>query len=562
MLAHLVIRNFAIIHHLEVPFSRGLTVLTGETGAGKSIVIDALNLLLGGRATTDVIRSEEDQAVVEGVFELDEPQQDRINALLIELGIEACDHELVVRRIVSRSGRNKVFVNGCLTTLTTLQSITRGLVDISGQHEHISLLDAQRHLDILDEFAVLKELRDEMARRFDAVRKLRTELEGLRGSVRDRLHRIDFLRYQLSEIEAARLTVGEDEALELEFSRLKNASKLGDVTVKATQLVYEGESSAISRLSEAASVLGKIAHVDPALTALTERLNEARYALEDVARELSDFGDQIEANPARLDSVQERLEVIKHLKRKHGVDLNSVLSEAASMREELNRLENAEERGAELEAALGKAEGHAMEWARHLSGERREAAALFARSIETELRDLNMKGTTLAVSFDPQTLADPRPHMLSARGIDTVEFLLSPNPGEAAKQLSRIASGGELSRIMLAMKTVLAERDSISTYIFDEVDSGIGGSTADQVGAKIARTAADHQVICITHLAQIASRGQNHYRVEKHVSADRTESVLRLLTPAERVEEIARMLGGTRVTDKTREAAMELLEEV
>lgn len=562
MLAHLVIRNFAIIHHLEVPFSRGLTVLTGETGAGKSIVIDALNLLLGGRATADVIRSEEDQAVVEGVFELDEGQQERINTLLLELGIEACDHELVVRRIVSRSGRNKVFVNGCLTTLTTLQSITRGLVDISGQHEHISLLDSQRHLDILDEFAVLKELRDEMARRFTTVRTLRAELEALRGSVRDRLHRIDFLRYQLSEIEAARLSVGEDEALELEFSRLKNASKLGAVTIKATQLVYDGESSAISRLSEAASALGKIAHVDPALTALTERLNEARFALEDVARDLSDFGDQIEANPARLDSVQERLEVIKHLKRKHGVDLNAVLAEAALMRAELNRLENAEERGAELEIALGTAESHAMEWACQLSGERREAAALFARSIEAELRDLNMKGTTLAVSFDPQTLADPRPNMLTARGIDTVEFLLSPNPGETPKQLSRIASGGELSRIMLAMKTVLAERDSISTYIFDEVDSGIGGSTADQVGAKIARTAVNHQVICITHLAQIASRGQNHYRVEKHISADRTESVLRLLTPEERVEEIARMLGGARVTTKTREAAMELLEEV
>jgi DNA repair protein RecN (Recombination protein N) len=559
MLTHLVIRNFAIIHHLEVPFYKGLTVLSGETGAGKSIVIDALNLLLGGRASTDVIRGDADEAVVEGCFELSAFHKRRTQSILEELGVEPGDNELLIRRIIARSGRNKVFVNGCLTTLGTLQAVTSGLVDISGQHEHISLLDVPRHLDILDEFAALNCLRDEYTGAYSTVQSFRKELESLRGDVRERLHRIDFLKYQLGEIDAAKLKLGEDDELEAEFLRLKNAEKIGDSTQRATFLIYDGEASAVSKLSEASNALAKIEHVDPKIAELHARLNDARYLMEDVARELSEFTDSAESDPARLDAVQARLEALKLLKRKHGHEIAIILEEAERMREELDRLENAEERGAELEKKLEKAERAAIELAVQLSGERREAASVFARALERELHDLNMKSAKLSVQFAPESLEGPNATMLGAKGIDTVEFQFSPNPGESPKPLAKIASGGELSRIMLAMKTVLRERDTIATYIFDEVDTGIGGSTADLVGSKIAGTSIDHQVICITHLPQIASRGEHHYRVEKVTTADRTESTLRLLDVEERIEEIARMLGGARVSDKTRVAAQELL---
>lgn len=560
MLSHLVIRNFAIINHLEIPFHQGLTVLSGETGAGKSIVIDALNLLLAGRATTDIIRTDEDQAVVEGIFDLGS-QHERVAVLLDGLGIETGDGQLLIRRIVSRSGRNKVFINGCLTTLNTLAEVTRGLVDISGQHEHISLMNTERHIAMLDEFAVLADDRAVMATQFEKVRSLRNELTTLHDNVRERLHRIDFLRYQLQEIDAAKLKVGEEEELERELQVLKHAEKICDATQRAEAVLYTGENAANTCIGEALNMLTKASGYDESLEPMIQRLHEAMYAIEDVARSLAGYNDGIDADPQRLDQIQERLETLKHLKRKHGADITAILEEAATMREELTRLENAEERGAEIEALLKKAELEAFKTACKLSTERRQAAMLLARSVEKELAELNMTNAKFTVHFEPEQI--PRKvddATLTANGLDEIEFLLAANAGEAPKPIQRVASGGELSRIMLAIKSVLAERDSISTYIFDEVDTGIGGSTADMVGAKIAQTASDHQVICITHLAQIASRGANHYLVEKVTSDGRTETMIRPLTAEERIEEIARMLGGARVTTKTREAAEELLQ--
>ncbi|MEZ4458307.1 MAG: DNA repair protein RecN [bacterium] len=560
MLSHLVIRNFAIISHLEIPFHRGLTVLSGETGAGKSIVIDALNLLLAGRATTDVIRTDEDQAVVEGIFELGH-QREAVTETLHELGIETNEGQLLIRRIVSRSGRNKVFINGCLTTLNTLAEVTRGLVDISGQHEHISLMNPDRHVAMLDEFAVLADLGAVMRQQFAAVRQLRGELSTLRDNVRERLNRIDFLKYQLQEIDAAKLKLGEEEELERELQVLKHAEKIVDTTQRAESLLYTADGSANERVAEAIHLLTRVTSYDTNLEPLLARLNEAIYAIEDVSRELAGYNDQLDADPARLDHIQGRLEALKHLKRKHGVDVETILVEAAGMRAELQKLENSEERVAELEALLSKAEADAFKTAVKLSKERRQAALLLARSVEKELFDLNMPNARFQVRFEPEQIPSRvEDAHLSEGGLDTLEFLLAANAGEAPKPIQRVASGGELSRIMLAIKGVLAERDSIATYIFDEVDTGIGGSTADMVGAKIAETASDHQVICITHLAQIASRGQHHYLVEKVVNDAKTETIIRPLTAEERIEEIARMLGGARVTSKTREAAEELLQ--
>jgi DNA repair protein RecN (Recombination protein N) len=560
MLSHLVIRNFAIIGKLEIPFHRGLTVLSGETGAGKSIVIDALNLLLAGRATTDVIRTDEDHAVVEGIFELGD-DGGRVAGLLDELGIESGESQLLIRRIVSRSGRNKVFVNGCLTTLTTLAAVTRGLVDISGQHEHISLMNTDRHLEVLDEYAVLGDLRAIMRERFDKVRSLRTELAKLRDNVRERINRIDFLRYQLQEIDTAQLKIGEDDELERELHVLKYAEKIVDNTLRAESFLYGGESSASSRLGETVAALTKVIGYDESLQPLIDQLNEVICVVDDVAHSLTIYNENVESNPRRLDTIQARLETLKVLRRKFGVDVASILQEADTMRAELHRLENAEERGSEIEAELRKAEESAFVTAKKLSSERRQAALLLSRSVQKELAELNMANARLDVSFEPAVIPTTvEAATLSERGLDAIEFLLAANAGEAPKPIQRVASGGELSRIMLAIKGVLAERDSISTYVFDEVDTGIGGSTADMVGAKIAETAADHQVICITHLAQIASRGQHHYLVEKVEKDGKTEAIIRPLSAEERIEEIARMLGGARVTSKTRDAAEELLQ--
>jgi DNA repair protein RecN (Recombination protein N) len=575
MLSHLVIKNFAIIEHLEIPFHEGFTALTGETGAGKSIIIDALNLLLGGRASTDVIRTDTDEAVVEAIFEPSSKKLTEINAALEEQGMEPGD-ELLVRRIVSRSGRNKVFINGGLTTVSTLDEITRGLVDISGQHEHYSLLDEDAHLSLLDGFAQTDDLLEKMSGAYSRVASVRRELKRIREGVQERLSRIDFLEFQLEELEKAELEPGEEEDLRADLDTLKHAEKITEAARTASYLCYDADESAVERLSEAVGALKRVAEWAPQLGELAERLEEARISAEEVAREVSHFGQEVDDDPNRLDAVVERLEVIKRLKRKHGVaEIEQLIDKTREMREELHDLQNAEERGEGLEQELQEAREKALEVAIELSEKRREAADLLRNRIENELEDLNMANTRLIFSFEPASLdnldadsldapdaeddEETTPVRLSADGLDTVRMLISPNLGEEPRPLAKIASGGELSRIMLAIKSVLVERDAVGLYIFDEVDTGIGGQTADIVGDKIARTSRSHQVICITHLPQICSKADHHYLVEKMLTEGRTQSLIRPLEEDERVEEIARMLGGTRVTTKTREAARELL---
>ncbi|MBA2661635.1 MAG: DNA repair protein RecN [Bradymonadaceae bacterium] len=569
MLTHLIIRNFAIIEHLEIPFRDGFTVLSGETGAGKSIIIDALNLILGGRASTDVIRTDEDEAVVEGIFEPRAETCARIATILEAQGIEA-GAQLIVRRIVSRGGRNKIFVNGSLTTAAMLAQITRGLVDISGQHEHYSLMQADEHVDILDTFASLGEARQSMKLANDELAGLRRELREIAQNVRERLHRIDFLRFQLTELDEAKLKAGEEETLTKEVDRLKNAGKIEDAVARALDLCYERDGSAAEQLAEACTALERVAPFHDALETLSTRLSEVRIQAEELAHELRAFHSDLDADPATIDRHIERLELIKRLRRKHGGEVEDIIAATEEMREELSRLENAEERGQELEKALHAAHKRAYELARTLSQARRKAATNLQARIEAELTELNMARTRFVVNFEPKDLPpaklaakddglDEPSFRLSASGLDVIEFLLAANPGETPKPLSKIASGGELSRIMLAIKSVLIERDAVDTYVFDEVDAGIGGSTADVVAHKIKGTARGHQVLCITHLAQIASRSDHHYLVEKLLTKERTQSTIRPLSEDERVEEIARMLGGARVTATTRDAARELL---
>lgn len=583
MLTHLVIKNFAIIEHLEIPLREGYTVFTGETGAGKSIIVDALNLILGGRASTEVIRTDEEEATVEGSFEPGAAHLDRIRAILKDQGIDAEEDQLVVRRRVRHNGRNKVFINGSLSTVSTLREVTRGLVDISGQHEHYSLLSVDGHVDIVDQFAELEDLREEMEEAWKRVREIRADLEQLQGDVRERLNRLDFLEYQLSEIEDAALEPGEEEELEEEFQRLKHAEEIGESARRALELGYEGDDSAVERLSAALRHLREAAEHDESLQPLADRLDEARIETEELALELQDYLRGIEVDPERLDAVVERLDSIGRLQRKHDVSsVEELLDRAEQMREEIERLRNAEARTEELERELEEAEREAFGVARRLSAERRESAEQLRERIEDVLEDLHMGETRFRVDFDPAELPEADAELrdrlgpsdgdssdgqtsllesltLDSRGFDDVEFLIAPNVGEEPRPLANIASGGELSRVMLAIKSVLTRRDSVETYVFDEVDAGIGGTTADVVGGKIARIADSHQIVCITHLAQIASRGDHHYHVEKTERGGRTHSTVEALDAGERVDEIARMLAGTNVTGNTRDAARELL---
>ena len=581
MLTHLVIRNFAIIERLEIPFRAGLTVLTGETGAGKSIIIDALNLLLGGRAATEVIRTDEQEAVVEGVFEPDGVIRQVVADRLGDRGIEMEDGQLVVRRIISRTGRNKVFINGSLTTVGALAELTKGLVDISGQHEHYSLLDPEGHVDILDNFADLGAQRAEMSARHSKMAAIERELRAIDRSKRERAGRIDYLRFQLEEIDRAELEAGEDEDLAREIARLRHAEKLQEAAQSALFCSYESDSGASTQLGEAAMAIGRVGEFDEEMAAIGARFDEIAMQLEEAARDLRTHLRSIDRDPRRLHECVERQEMIKRLNRKHGESVEAILAHADQMREELEGLEGAEERSHKLDEELASARTRAFETARALSEARREAASRLEERLEAELADLNMARTRFIVDFSPSMIPStphtPReyegldaanedgasdhgaPIEISARGLDRVEFLISPNLGEEPKPLAKIASGGELSRVMLVMKSALMERDVVGTYIFDEVDTGIGGSTADKVGQKIQNTAHNHQVLCITHLPQIASRCEHHYLVEKLQVGDRTQSTIRPLEVEERVEEIARMLGGLHVTTTTIEAAREMI---
>jgi DNA repair protein RecN (Recombination protein N) len=577
MLSHLIIDNFAIIDRLELPFEAGYTVVTGETGTGKSIMIDALNLLLGGRASTDVIRTDEDEAGVEGIFEPADPRLDTINRALDEQGINTGD-ELIIRRRLRRNGRNKVFINGSLSTVSTLREITSDLVDISGQHEHYSLLDTSGHLDLVDLFGDLGELRDDMRETYEQLESLAEQLDDIQSDEQERLNRIDFLEYQLDEIEQLNLDPGEGDELQQEFDRLKHAESIGESVGQALEVTYEGNRSAVELLSDAVSHLQEAASHDDDLSGLIEDLEDARITAEEIARQLQSYSSDLEVNPARLDTVVERLDELQQLQRKHGVDSTEALLEKADeMRDEILRLKNAEQRGEELREALRAQKEDAFQTARELSAARRESADTFAEQVEAELSDLNMEQTEFTVDVAPHSLppespsddnvgvrgtdlaADEPTVTLSSTGFDSLEFVIAPNPGEEARPLADIASGGELSRIMLAIKSVLVDRDSVETYVFDEVDTGIGGTTAEVVGRKIRRTADSHQIICITHLAQIASLADQHYRVTKQQRNGRTHSMVNPLDEEERIEEIARMLGGERATPKTRQAAEDML---
>jgi len=550
VLAHLTIRHLAIIEELQLELQPGLTVITGETGAGKSILVAALGLLLGGRARAELLRAGGDSAVVEGLWLL--PDGSAAHQRLRAMGLSAEEGALVVRRVLGAKGRNKTFVNGSPVTVTMLRQLTAELADISSQHEHQSLLRPEAARAALDAFAGLGDDVAAVGRLHAQASGCRRELDELRRAAQEREARLDYLRFQLEEIEAFGPRPQEDEELRAERARLRHAGRLLEGCARSVSDLYEHDDAVVGRLGATQSRLEELALLDPALTAALDSLAEATIAVEEAAAVLRDYQGHLELDPERLDEVEQRMFQLEHLLRKHGPELPDLLRRRESMAAEVNELDGSEERQAALERQLGEHSAALEARARRLGAARRRAARGLAERVEAVLAELGMPEASF--SFELEKLAEVGP-----AGADGVEMLFGPNPGEPAAPLRRIASGGELSRVMLALKRALAEVDPVACYLYDEVDTGVSGPVAEAIGTLLRAASQGRQVICITHHPQVAASGHQHLKVSKTVRGGRTVSRVESLAADVRVEELARMLGGATVTEATRKHAAALL---
>ncbi len=549
MITDLIIKNFAIIENLHVSFGHGFNVLTGETGAGKSIILDAVNLLLGGRARGEVIRTGTEEATVEAVFDLQDEQL--VCQLLGAAGLEASD-ELLVRRVVARSGKNRVFVNGSLVPLGQLRELTSRLVNIYGQHEHQHLQRVETHLELLDNFAGLQPLLDAYRQVFQLRQQLQQKLNALNLAERERQQRLDMLAFQQQELENARLVAGEDRDLEQERALLQHAEKLTAATAGGYESLYGGQRAVCGQLGELADDLEAFQAIDPQLETLAQTLRSSLYDLEDVATSLRNYADKLDFEPQRQQQVEERLALLASLKRKYAPTIEELLNYQQQITAELAELSDIEGHREQLQKQLQDCSASVLAAGGELSAARQSAAERLSAAVEQELSDLAMGSARFTLQLE--TLADPGPD-----GLEKGEFYLAANPGEAPQPLAKIASGGELSRIMLALKRSAPQGDGVRTLIFDEVDAGIGGEAATAVGEKISRLGNAFQVLCVTHLPQVAAFADRHYQVTKEETAGRTSTRLLLLEADLRVAEMARMLGGAQVSERTLEHARELI---
>jgi DNA repair protein RecN (Recombination protein N) len=572
LLVELSISNLAIIDHLRLQFSAGFNVLTGETGTGKSIIIDAVSLLLGARASTDLVRTGADGAAVEGVFQLDAETlralQDEFGALGLLDDAELAAGELIVRREVSAGGRSSARVNGRAVTQSVLRDLGRHLIDIHGQGDQLTLLQARRHIDFLDRYGGLEEPRAEVAGVVRRLREVREALRALQRDARELARRVDLLTFQVDEIRAARLHPDEEADLRRERTLLANAEKLKLLADSVYELLFEGEErqrSVVDQLGAVVDHMAALQKVDDTLGEQSQTVETALYQLEELARTMRAYRDEVAYDPQRLEQVEERIDLIANLKRKYGDTIAEVLAFADRAQEELDGISHSEERQEELRQTEVELLGELGALAENLSVARRAAAEALTARVESELKQLGMEHARFIVATDRAEAADGlelggRRIAFDATGIDRIEFLIAPNPGEDPKPLASTASGGEASRLMLALKTALSEADPVPTLIFDEIDAGIGGRTGRIVGRKLWDLSREHQVFCVTHLAQMASYGETHLRVEKDVVGGRTLSKVQALSPEERVNELALMLGGA-ATESTRRSARELLAE-
>ncbi|RKD23473.1 DNA repair protein RecN [Lactiplantibacillus paraplantarum] len=556
MLQELSITNFAIIEHLDIAFEAGMTVLTGETGAGKSIIIDAVGLLAGGRGSSEFIRTGADKAILQGMFIL--PADGVTAQLLDEAGIEHADNTVILQREITKSGRNTCRINGMLVNTTTLKQIGETIVDIHGQNEHQELMQPEKHLGLLDEFATTKirKLKQRYHQQYDRYQQLNRELRQKNANEKEWAQRLDMLNFQVDEIVAAQVKVGEEASLIAERDRLDNYQMINQALQQSYTLLAAGEETtgAVDMVGTAMNALEPIANLDSAFNEITVNVKNAFYGLQDAATQISNQLDLQEFDEGRLDEIEQRLDVLAQLKRKYGDSEQQILDYYQKIATELAKMTDSEENSEDLAQQVADLKQQLLATGASLSDKRRAAAKVLQRQIHQELKDLYMDKAIFEVRFKPTK------GQIYRSGLDSVEFYIQTNPGERMRPLAKIASGGELSRMMLALKTIFSESQGITSIIFDEVDTGVSGRVAQAIAEKINGIAHFSQVLCITHLPQVAAMSDHHYFIAKKITGKRTKTSVTKLDNAARVQELARMLAGTKVTKLSLEHAEELLQ--
>lgn len=555
MLSHLRIKNIALIDELEIEFGNGLNLLTGETGSGKSIIVDSLSALTGERVSSDLIKQGEDSARIEGVFNFEKNAE--LITILDESGVEidGGDRDLIVRRDLSTSGKNRIFVNNQLVTQNFLKRLGPLLADIHGQGEQATLYDVETHIGMLDDFADVDKLKSDVADVFHKWSSIRSELSSLEKDEAEKLQLVDILQFQTNEISVANLQSGEDAELDADKRRLNNVEKLSSLSAEAHTLLYDDERSTLATFDRAAKIISELAEYDERFRGFDDQLNSARAVIDELGTTARDFNSTLEFSPERLDAIENRLAEINRLKRKYGDSIDAVLEHLRVSAERLAKIETAEFREEELKKQLALSEEIYLSAASKLHDARVKAATKFAKVVESDLKAVALEKAKFEVMIE-------RVETFTANGIDRVEFYFSANPGESARPLAKVASGGEASRLMLILKTAARLHDIGKTAVFDEIDVGIGGRVADAVGRKLKALAATQQVFCVTHQPQIASLADHHFVVEKEIKGRSTHVTVRVLNADERIDELARMLAGKQITDAARNNARAMLAGV
>lgn len=550
MILGLTLKNFTIIEDLSVGLSSGLNIITGETGAGKSVIVDAINIILGDKASPDNIKSGKEEAHIEALFDIssDEVIQERLKSS----GFDISSGELLIKRVIYRNARSRVFINGSLSTLTLLSTITQGLVDIFNQHEHQSLLKEENHLKILDNFGETANEVSRLREQYQNYLETKKELDDLIQSQKDRFEKEDYLKYQLSEIDGAELQLGEDEKLEAEKLKLINTEKLNSTTQGAYDILYESESSILGSLQRVSDDLLNSAKIDSTLGEIGQSIEKGRLQIQDAAFSLRDYNSELTHDSGRLDIVEDRIHLIGDLKRKYGESVSQIILKRDEIEKELNNIEHFDERVKSLSSESQMLMDESLSLAGKISKKRKQSSKKLTSVLEKELNEVGIKGGQFHIEFTDKEI--------SSNGVDDISFLFSANPDEKPKPLTKVASGGELSRIMLVLKEVIARVEGGSVIIFDEADSGVGGAVAEAVGQKIRKLSQSYQVICITHLPQVAKFADSHLAVSKTHNDNKTQVTIKSLEGDERVFELARMIGGFNITQKTIDAAYEMLK--
>jgi len=548
LLTKLHIKNIAVIDEVEIDFSKGFNVMTGETGAGKSIIIDSINMILGKRVSHDIIRSGEKKAVVEAVFTVDEGT----SSIFEEYGIDTSDGEIIIYRDLNIDGRSTMRVNGMMVTASAVRDFSSVLIDIHGQHDNQALLVSAKHIDFLDKYAETTEQKEEYVKKYRLVKEIEEKIAKSTTDATERERRLELLKYQINEIETAKLKKNEDEELIEQRNFLGGAEKISEAVSKSVGLLYSGEYNIHDMLSDIAINLRSVISYDKRLEEVYNIIESANIELDDASYQLRDYIDGIDFDSSSLDEVEARLDTINNLKRKYGSSIEEILIKLEQMREEAEQTENNEKYLDDLRRELEKTKGELEKSASKLADKRKKAAAELEKGIHKELSDLDMSGVKFSVSFEECEY--------TANGNQKIEFTISTNPGEPLKPLSKIASGGELSRIMLAIKSHIAETDNVETMIFDEIDTGVSGRAAQKIAEKISKISKKYQVLCITHLAQIACMADVHFLIEKNDVSGRASTTVSDIDGEARVLELARIIGGAEITDITKKNAEEMLE--